>query len=501
VQEFAPASWYVEEYYDERLLKRHKLERGISVLGRNSSESKRVCDIEPHDIALYLAKSCKVSQNAAVYFVKGEPWLVDVGSTHGTQLLVEDRSGSGKHELQKVFPLSPRRLLDCHRFRLASTNRFWTVIDKPNSFRVVRYSVYQEMNIRLRLQEKGVVEQTKKAKKEKEKERKEEKKRRKAKKREKREKQEREQKRKRKAVTNEKEKEKKNAMTAAIQALHQCHDVSDYSSDQSENGERDYKEDTKRMKMGGANDQEQQEGGEQERQVGGERSAETHQGRCSPKTMRVLDEIALEESTRANVGCIICCSSNAAFMPVGCDHTSNRGCESCLRRLRVCPFCRKGYTALLNVVTQEVIHLKAGDVHCNADALADGGSLAEEANTQAAEFDMAVRCNECGGMDAAGGDSDATNFILLCDAVTHEHDESSDWRPCVQNGQYVPCPNGTHIDCCPVRPWPVDQVKSARDAEAAGDWFCRQCEAEHRSGGYPLVLVQDLPDPVAFLSQ
>jgi hypothetical protein len=236
-------------------------------------------------------------------------------------------------------------------------------------------------------------------------------------------------------------------------------------------------------------------------QEGSERSAETHQDRCSPKTILALDEIALEESTRANVGCTICCSSNAAFMPVGCDHTSNRGCESCLSRLRACPFCRKGYTALVNVVTQEVIHLKAGDVHCNTDALADGGNLAEEADTQATEFDMAVRCDECGGIDTAGEDSDATNFILLCDAVTHERNGSSDWRPCVQNGQYVPCPKGTHIGCCPIRPWPVDQVKSSRDAETAGDWFCRQCEAEHRSGGYPLVLGQDLPDPVAFLSQ
>jgi hypothetical protein len=264
------------------------------------------------------------------------------------------------------------------------------------------------------------------------------------------------------------------------------------------------------MNRGGANDQEQQEGGDQEQQEGGERSAETHQGRCSPKTIRALDEIALEESKQANVGCIICCSSNAAFMPVGCDHTSSRGCESCLSRLSACPFCRKGYTAIVNVVkdthkgrvgfmgytqerggspppmkgyTQEVIHLKAFDVNYNAGALADGGNLAEETDTQAAEFDMAVRCDECGGIDAAGGGSDATNFILLCDAVTHERDGSSDWRPCVQNGQYVQCPNGTHIGCCPVRPWPVDQVKFSRDAEAAGDWFCRQCEAEHRSEG------------------
>jgi pSer/pThr/pTyr-binding forkhead associated (FHA) protein len=126
--------WYVEEYYNKILLKRHKLERGISVLGRNNNESKRVCDIEPRD-------KSKISQkHAAVYFVEGEPWLVDVGSTHGTKLLANG------YELPKVAPLTPRRLLDCHRFRVADT-----------SFRVVR--------IGFDLNEKGVVEQAKKAKK------------------------------------------------------------------------------------------------------------------------------------------------------------------------------------------------------------------------------------------------------------------------------------------------------------------------------------------------
>jgi hypothetical protein len=151
VQEVAPALWYVEEYRDKRLLKRHKLERGISVLGRNNSQSGRECDIEPHDVS-------KVSRkHAAVYFVKGEPWLVDVGSSRGTQLLVEHQSG--KVEKQKVVSLSPRRLLDSHRFQMADTKGF--------SFKVVRDSNNEEVVAKEAQAEKGAAEQAEKVKKEK----------------------------------------------------------------------------------------------------------------------------------------------------------------------------------------------------------------------------------------------------------------------------------------------------------------------------------------------
>jgi hypothetical protein len=206
-------------------------------------------------------------------------------------------------------------------------------------------------------------------------------------------------------------------------------------------------------------------------------------------------EFVIKESTSTNVDCMICYSSNAAFVPQGCDHTESRGCESCLSRLRQCPFCREPFSALVNVITQEVVALAAGVPHGSPGEgdEASGNNLHQEADDQTSAFDSAVKCTECDGLDHENAAGEDTEFMLLCDAVTQEHGQDGRWKPCVLNGQYVPCPRGTHIRCCAPRPWPTEQVRCREDVTSAGDWFCEQCREDHEAESYPLVAAHHLP--------
>jgi hypothetical protein len=206
-------------------------------------------------------------------------------------------------------------------------------------------------------------------------------------------------------------------------------------------------------------------------------------------------EFVIKESASTNVDCMICYSSNAAFVPQGCDHTESRGCESCLSRLRQCPFCREPFSALVNVITEEVVALSPRVPHGSPGEgdEASGNNLHQEAEDQTSAFDSAVKCTECDGLDHENAGGEDTEFMLLCDAITQERGQDGRWKPCVLNGQYVPCPRGTHIRCCAPRPWPIEQVRCREDATSAGDWFCEQCREDHEEENYPLVAAHHLP--------
>jgi tetratricopeptide (TPR) repeat protein len=241
---------------------------------------------------------------------------------------------------------------------------------------------------------------------------------------------------------------------------------------------------------------EQEQKGKQGQQEQKGKQGQQQQQQLGEQDEELEEQIGTPDPTGADLGdCPICYDSIAEFMPDGCAH---RCCKSCLTRnersdqdrMRKCPFCEHSYSSVTNVATLEKSNLlPLPRVH-----EAPQGTDVQESARVLEEFDEHTICTGCGNGAGGAEDEDATEFMLLCEAVMHHQLHGSNvWEPTIMSGVYHPCPNGTHIQCCEPRPWPIKQVRCLRDVELAGNWFCEPCTQQNRLEGYPLKHTDELP--------